>query len=223
VSSRVTDAGKLIVLVRAAELQDEDAFSRTVIERLARPLAALDGTGEVVAHVPNSAVRSIAPRGLAPASRFAAAVETEGVRVVDVARVLARTPFIEGCLAYRVEERVIREGGASLITLVAPVHRARDTTPPAFDRHWRDVHAPLALRHHTGMCEYRQLVVVESLTDGAPDYDGIGLLGFPSRGWLEHGLAPSREARAALDEDLRRFVDVARIEVAVLVPRRVRG
>ena len=39
------------------------------------------------------------------------------------------------------------------------------------DAHWRDKHAPLALRHHIGMWDYTQCSVVQTLQ--GPAYDGF--------------------------------------------------
>ena len=49
----------------------------------------------------------------------------------------------------------------------------RTSTTDAADAHWRDVHAPLALRHHPGMWHYHQISVNDVLA--GPALDGVAL------------------------------------------------
>jgi uncharacterized protein (TIGR02118 family) len=133
-------------------------------------------------------------------------------------------PRLAGAHAYRVEERRLKtyartwpDGEATPgVFLVSPVRRAKAIDAAGFDAYWRDRHGPLALVHHAGMWDYRQAVVVERLTEGAPPYDGIARLGFRTLRDLETGLFATRESRRVIGEDTARFVNVEHLEVALL-------
>ncbi|HVR28868.1 MAG TPA: EthD domain-containing protein [Thermoanaerobaculia bacterium] len=73
------------------------------------------------------------------------------------------------------------------------------------DRHWRDVHAPLALKHHVAMSHYTQLSVVHRLH--GPDWDGFALCGFDSIEDLRERFFESDQGRVAIREDVARFAD----------------
>lgn len=73
------------------------------------------------------------------------------------------------------------------------------------DQHWRDVHAPLALRHHVGMWDYAQCSVVQRL-DG-PDFDGFALCGFATENDLRHRFYDDDRGRAAIADDVASFAD----------------
>jgi uncharacterized protein (TIGR02118 family) len=68
--------------------------------------------------------------------------------------------------------------------------------------HWRDVHAPLALRHHVGMSRYVQHVVV----DGSDDrVDAIAELHFASADDLADRFYDSDDGRRAIAADVVSF------------------
>jgi uncharacterized protein (TIGR02118 family) len=117
--------------------------------------------------------------------------------------------------AFRVNQRCLRVASRPGVALVVPVYRAQ-LSPAEFDAHWRDVHAPLALAHHVGMCGYDQNTVLEALHPGSPGYDGIAVLRFPSAAALREGLFDSPDGQAAILADTRRFVNVRRLESALL-------
>jgi uncharacterized protein (TIGR02118 family) len=73
------------------------------------------------------------------------------------------------------------------------------------DRHWRDLHAPLALRHHVGMSHYTQLSVVHRLH--GPEWDGFALCGFDSMDDLRQRFFDGPEGRVAIRDDVARFAD----------------
>jgi uncharacterized protein (TIGR02118 family) len=93
--------------------------------------------------------------------------------------------------------------------------RHPDLTHRQADRHWRDVHAPLALEHHRAMSHYRQLSVVHRLH--GPAWDGFALCGFDSLEDLEERFFATPEGRVAIREDVARFADVARSPRRVIV------
>ena len=100
------------------------------------------------------------------------------------------------------------------LTAVFAMLRRADLTHEQADAHWREIHAPLALRHHPGMWHYLQ-VSVEEVVAG-PAYDGIALCGFPSEQDLRERFFGGPEDRDIIGADVALFADV------VGSPRRVR-
>ncbi len=88
-----------------------------------------------------------------------------------------------------------------------------DLTRAESDRHWRDVHGPLALRSHSAMCDYTQVSIVAVHAGLA--IDGIALCAFDSRDDLRHRFFDDDAARAAIEADVATFADLRRS------PRRV--
>jgi uncharacterized protein (TIGR02118 family) len=109
--------------------------------------------------------------------------------------------------AWTVEERRPRVGSEECaVTMVALMRRRPDLTPGEFREHWTERHAPLALAHHPGLHDYTQNVVVETLTPAADEIDGVAELGFRTREDLETDFYDSEDGRAAIGEDVRRFM-----------------
>ena len=81
------------------------------------------------------------------------------------------------------------------------------------DRHWRDVHGPLALRSHSAMCDYTQISIVA--VHAGLELDGIALCAFDSRDDLRERFFDDDAAKAAIQADVASFADVRRS------PRRV--
>ena len=100
------------------------------------------------------------------------------------------------------------------VTAVFAMVRRPDLTHEEADAHWREVHAPLALRHHPGMWHYQQ-VSVDAVVAG-PAYDGIALCGFPSEQELRERFFGGPEDRDIISADVALFADMVRS------PRRVR-
>jgi len=82
------------------------------------------------------------------------------------------------------------------------------------DAHWRDVHAPLALRHHPGMWHYHQ-VSIDKVLDGRV-YDGIALCAFASEQELAERFFGGPEDQEVIRADVATFADMTQS------PRRVR-
>ena len=76
------------------------------------------------------------------------------------------------------------------------------------DAHWRDIHAPLALRHHVGMSHYTQLSVVHTI--GGFPYDGFALCGFDSPEDLRDRFFDGPEGRKVITADVASFADTTR-------------
>jgi uncharacterized protein (TIGR02118 family) len=82
------------------------------------------------------------------------------------------------------------------------------------DAHWRDVHAPLALRHHPGMWHYHQ-VSIDEVLDGRA-YDGIALCAFASEQELAERFFGGPDDQEVIRADVATFADTTQS------PRRVR-
>ena len=115
----------------------------------------------------------------------------------------------DGAEAYRVDERVLWDRDPSDVTRISFVRRAEGLSHDEFARHWAEVHAPLARRHHPGLARYVQNVVVDKLTPDAPDIDGIAELGFASLDDFRERMYDSAEGREIVAADVRQFIDVA--------------
>ena len=100
------------------------------------------------------------------------------------------------------------------VTAAYPMVRHPGLTHEQADAHWRDVHAPLALRHHPGMWHYHQ-VSIDRVLDGRP-FDGIALCAFASEQDLAERFFGGPEDQAVISADVATFSDLT------ASPRRVR-
>jgi len=112
---------------------------------------------------------------------------------------------------YRVEERPQWDDGppADGVTRISFVRRRPGLTRRQFADHWTNVHAPLARRHHPALSRYVQNVVVEPVTPGAAEVDGIAELGFRSIEDMTARMYDSPEGAAIIRADVHRFIDAA--------------
>lgn len=108
---------------------------------------------------------------------------------------------------YLVCRRLVKPGRAAVLGLY-PLVRHPDLTHREADEHWRDVHAPLALKHHAFMTHYAQLSVVHTLT-GTP-LDGIALCGFGSLEDLRERFFSEPDSRSVISADVEKFADMKR-------------
>jgi uncharacterized protein (TIGR02118 family) len=95
------------------------------------------------------------------------------------------------------------------IKSVYPVTRTDWLTPEQFASHWHNGHGPLALKHHIGLSKYVQNVVLESLSEGAPHFDGIAELHFPTSEDKRDRSIDSPEGAAIIGADVAKFVGSA--------------
>jgi hypothetical protein len=100
------------------------------------------------------------------------------------------------------------------VTAAYVMVRRPDLEHGTADAHWRDIHAPLALRHHPGMWHYHQISVDEVLA--GVSCDGIALCAFASAQEMSERFFGDDEDRAVIAADVDRFSDL------VNSPRRVR-
>ena len=111
------------------------------------------------------------------------------------------------------------------VRMVSFVRRAHDLTPQQFARHWTERHAPLARKHHVGLWDYTQNVVRRAYTPGGGQIDGIAELHFRTRADFETRFYDSDEGRAAIREDVQRFITPHGAEAALMteLPLRTAG
>jgi hypothetical protein len=105
---------------------------------------------------------------------------------------------------YLVARRTVKPGDAEVLSL-APVLRQRALTHAQADAHWRDVHGPLALRHHAHMTHYTQLSVLHTFCGTA--LDGFALCGFASIDDLRERFFSEPDSREIMGADIRKFAD----------------
>ena len=208
------------ILLLAPAAVDPEVWNRRLLD-LCCDLAAAVGVEELALHLRDEPARAVAAPDAARAASFQALVELGGdSRARDAVSALRD---LGGPHVYRVEPRRLRAyprtwpDGARTpgVELLAAMRRSPALSREAFDAHWREVHAPLALRHHPGLWEYRQNAVLGVETPGSPELDGIAVLGFPSAEECGPGLDGSPEGRAEILADLARFLDLPRCESTV--------
>jgi len=120
---------------------------------------------------------------------------------------------VAGVGLYRVQVRQMRhqrrfwpnDAPTPGVTAAFAMLRRPDLTHEQSDAHWRDVHAPLALRHHPGMWHYHQ-VSVEEVLDGR-FYDGIALCAFASEQELTERFFGGPEDQEVIRADVLKFAD----------------
>jgi len=112
---------------------------------------------------------------------------------------------------------------SSGVVFVATAVRAPQLSRAEFDTHWRERHAPLALRHHAGLCGYEQFTSEAGLTANAVPLDGLALLHFPSHDAFSQRFYDSDAGRSALLADTQRFLDLPRCEAALMSEYGVRS
>ena len=138
--------------------------------------------------------------------------------MTDAPNLLAPAATVGSYLAF---SRIIRErplgadpGTASPgLTAIFPMVHHPALTHAQGDSHWRDTHAPLALRHHPGMWDYTQLSVVATLN--GPSYDGFAMVSFASLEDMRERFFGDDHDREVIRADVAKFADMQRS------PRRV--
>jgi uncharacterized protein (TIGR02118 family) len=116
----------------------------------------------------------------------------------------------DGTQAWLVDER--RQWSSDTppaVTRLSFLHRASSMSRDDFGVYWRDVHAPLARRHHPNVVRYVQNVVVQRLTPETPEVDGIAELSFVDVADMEERRYDSDEGRRVISDDVRRFINLS--------------
>jgi uncharacterized protein (TIGR02118 family) len=110
--------------------------------------------------------------------------------------------------AYRVEERRQWDRGGETVVRIAFVRRSPGLSREEFADHWTNVHAPLARKHHPTLVRYVQNIVIEPVTPGAPEVDGVAELGFRSLKDVHQRMYDSPAGAEIIRRDIQRFLDV---------------
>lgn len=135
------------------------------------------------------------------------------VEVFARIRSAAAQPGRRQLAGYLVEQHVVRDHETRLPSGVpAPglkmlslgLHNPSISLEEAVD-HWRNVHPPLALRHHVGMTRYAQDLVVARLGSARPEVEMLAELSFPSVPAFTEGFVDSDEGRKIIANDAARF------------------
>jgi uncharacterized protein (TIGR02118 family) len=132
---------------------------------------------------------------------------------------------------YRAHERHVKErpvewavGSASPgIAAVYGTRRHPSLDRAGYDQHWRDVHGPLAVRHHVGMWDYWQCVLDDDLLPGSVDYDGVAIVQFPSMTDLEERFFDGPEGRAVIQADAASFTDLGTLDRVLMIEHILKG
>jgi uncharacterized protein (TIGR02118 family) len=128
--------------------------------------------------------------------------------VAAIAMLPSDAPVPADAEAYRVEDRPQWDRGGEKLTRIAFVRRAAGLTREEFADHWTTVHAPLAREHHPVLVRYVQNIVIEPITAGAPEVDGIAELGFRSLKDVNQRMYDSPAGAQIIRRDIQRFLDV---------------
>jgi uncharacterized protein (TIGR02118 family) len=135
---------------------------------------------------------------LRPAGR----VEAAFARLSDTA------PGRIGLAGYVVRDHVVLEPDQPLLgalTMYAIGRRNPDLSFEQAAAYWRDVHAPLAVRHHIGMARYVQNLVVGRLGAAVPDVDLIAELSFARTEDFLERFYDSADGRRTIAADAANF------------------
>ena len=148
----------------------------------------LSATSKETAHLPFAALVVQFSESEAPGK-----VADVGAWVVEV-RTIKNTPFEE-------LDAATAPASVAIYTMVAnPEMGAR-----AADAHWRDNHAPLALRIHTVMTHYYQISIQQVLH--GPQWHGFALCCGETDDNLRHHFYDSPEGAAMIRDDVQLFSD----------------
>lgn len=124
---------------------------------------------------------------------------------------------------WRVEpRRPITSNDATEIKRVSFVHRRDDLTHEQFVRHWTEVHAPLARKHHPGVADYTQNIVRRAYTPGGANIDGIAELRYRTREDLETRRYDSEEGKAIIRADVAEFIGQSGLRTTFMTERKIK-
>ncbi len=96
------------------------------------------------------------------------------------------------------------------VNLVSAITWAAGKTNETGRQGWRK-HGPLACRVHIGMTRYVQNYVEQALTPGAPAYNGVAMLYFPTLQDLEQRLYDTPQNAEVIAADVKSFVNLEKI------------
>jgi hypothetical protein len=96
------------------------------------------------------------------------------------------------------------------VNLVSAITWAAGKTEETGRQGWHK-HGPLACRVHIGMTRYVQNYVEQALTPGAPGYNGVAVLYFPTLQDLEQRLYDTPQNAEVIAADVKSFVNLEKI------------
>lgn len=96
------------------------------------------------------------------------------------------------------------------VNLVSAITWGEGKTAEQGRNGWRN-HGPLACRIHIGMTRYVRNVIEQAVTPGAPGYNGIAMLYFPTVQDLEQRLYDSPQSVEVIAKDVAGFVNLEKI------------
>jgi len=122
-----------------------------------------------------------------------------------------------GCHSYLINEVVQKDQQtfalgqrAPGVNLVSVITWAEGRTQETGRQGWRK-HGPLACRVHIGMTRYVQNDIEQAVTAGAPAYDGVAVLYFPTLQDLEQRLYDTPQNVEIIAADVKSFVNLQKI------------
>jgi uncharacterized protein (TIGR02118 family) len=200
---------KIVSLVRRAAGLGMDAFRARCLEQL----AALDARRCIASFVDVPAAEVGLDPEATPPPPWDAVVETWHDALSDPGDAL-RSALGAEVFSWAVHQVVQKQRPRTWpagqrspgVKGIYPVVRRSGMTADEFARHWREVHGPLALAHHVGMCAYVQNSVIRPLGAGAPAFDGFSELHFPTARDMRERFIDSREGGKRIADDVARFV-----------------
>ena len=96
------------------------------------------------------------------------------------------------------------------VNLVSAITWGEGKTAEQGRNGWRN-HGPLACRIHIGMTRYVRNVIEQAVTPGAPGYNGVAMLYFPTLQDLEQRLYDSPQNVEVIGKDVAGFVNLEKI------------
>jgi len=110
--------------------------------------------------------------------------------------------FIDGATMGGIvtREHVIVDGPAAAVKSVEFVTRRPDLSVEAFQRHWRDVHGPIAAAIPVLRRYVQSHTLAETYARRPPQYDGIAVTWFDSTDAMRHSATTDEYARTRADE-----------------------
>ncbi|HEY2106829.1 MAG TPA: EthD domain-containing protein [Candidatus Binataceae bacterium] len=219
---------KFISLISRGPGQDRADFQQWLVREHAP--AVLKQVPRLAHYIVN--VNDVSPKmGVAPLDSapvpYDAVVETsiEGTEPpadlyrTTLAPALAQSPSSRSaiCHSYLIKEVVEKDQQtfplgqrAPGVNLVSAITWAEGKTQETGRQGWRK-HGPLACRVHIGMTRYVQNYVEQAVTSGAPAYNGVALLYFPTLQDLEQRLYDTPQNAEVIAADVKSFVNLEKI------------
>ncbi len=157
-----------------------------------------------------------------PASASESAAELYQAAIAPAMETLrSRSATCHSYLVADVVEKDVRALGerAPSVSLVSAITWGEKGKTAAQGRNgWRN-HGPLACRIHIGMTRYVRNVIEQAVTPGAPGYNGVAMLYFPTLQDLEQRLYDSPPSVEVIGKDV---AGLANMERSSFLPRAVR-